>query len=273
MIKNIQNRLIKIFRSRVAITCLFGLITLILYFYYFGLYRFSIVLPQQAVRLSAALEHRHMAHKSIVLDTFDKEGKCSNSMNFYTLEAARHGVIQNFEKETCGLKTASPWFIDYNHAWPFGRGVINVLFATYVKEYDGRFKYKYGFDNSSSRLSFEDRKLFMQYSTSGLNDGSSINFWFQTQGAYGRVNNYIHVDAVPIIDSQLLEHKIDISNSNKYICIGSIYRRARTYGCDVSPHQALKDVRINFGFIRMTKSADPQGRPNAEFVLHKFEIR
>jgi hypothetical protein len=271
MIKNIENRLEKIFWSRVAIICIFGLIFLMLYLYYFGLYRFSIVLPQQEVRLSAAIEHRYMTHKSIVLDTFDKEGKCSNSINFYTLEAARHGVIQNFEKETCGLKTTSPWFIDLNHAWPFGRGVVNVLFASYVKGYHGHFKY--GFDNSSSKLSFEDRKLLIQYSTSGLNDGSSINFWFQTQGDYGRINNYIHVDAVPIIDSDLLEHEIDISNSSKYICIGSIYRRAPTYGCDLSPHQALKDVRINFGFIRMTKSADPQGRPNAEFVLHKFEIR
>jgi hypothetical protein len=256
---------------------LLSLLVLAFYIVFFGWYRLSLfeLTAVPASMADAPKNSRPLvllsAHSLGHLQVGERSGAgCINSLNFYTIEAARRQqLISRFEKDTCALITSSPWFEDRNHAWPFGRGVINVLFATYVKGY-GHFKY--GFNDDVEKMSFENRKLLLKYSTKGLADGSSVHFWFQTKGSLGRTTNYYHTDAIPVVDDKLTTIEIDISNHRKYKCLGSIYRRVLTYGCDISPAEALKHVTVDYGLIRSVGTAYPRGQPNAEFVLHDFKI-
>lgn len=254
-----------------------SLAALTFYIVFFGWYRFDFAEPTGEP--ATATEFTKSASPLVLFATHPsghgQPGKsagvgCINGLNFYTLEAAtRQGLINRFEDGTCALITASPWLEDRNHAWPFGRGVINVLFATYVKGY-GHFEY--GFDDDVQKMSFENRKLLLKYSTKGLADGSSVHFWFQTKGRFGRVTNYYHTEAIPVVDGKLMTVEIDISDPRKYRCLGSVYRRVLTYGCDISPAEALKHVTVDYGLIRSVGPADPRGQPNAEFVLREFKI-
>jgi hypothetical protein len=69
---------------------------------------------------------------------------------------------------------------------------------------------------------------------------------------------------------------LDLSRPGDYQCLGAVFkpRQLLLYGCDVPSDIAMRNVNIDFGFLRIVgKSAYPSGMPGRSFEIFGFEIK
>ena len=212
-----------------------------------------------------------LSNPQIVLDP------CLNNLNLHSLEQRSFGKTRRkVILHTCSLVTSAPWFEDGNHEWP-GIGLVNVLFAGWTKSYvqENKLDNLLGGWASDNDVNLATKKLKVTYVTRGLDDGSSVHFWFQGKASYGRVYNYMHVTPLP--NSEIpATFTLDLSVPSDYQCLGSVLkpRKLLLYGCDIPSDIAMRNVNIDFGFLRIVgKSAYPSGKAGSSFEILGLEIK
>lgn len=217
-----------------------------------------------------SVDRSKLSNQRIVLNP------CLNNLNLHSLERrsfgkSRRKVLFN----TCSLVTSAPWFEDGNHEWP-GIGSVNVVFAGWIRSYvqENKIEKLIGGWAADEYVNLSNKKLKVTYKTRGLEDGSSIHFWFQGKMSYGRVYNYMH--ATPLPNSEVpATVTLDLSRPEDYQCLGAVFklRQLLLYGCDIPPDIAMRNVNHDFGFLRVTgNSAYPSGMPGSSFELLGLKI-
>jgi len=258
------------FRTRpifYAALLLISLIGAIGYWWFFGWYRFANISVEDSLALAST-------DFSQPVDALLRAGGCENSLRLHSLELEGHPTGELIVADNCRLVTRSPWMVDENHAWPFGYGVLNVLMfvrsRSYVQQH-GLSDFKY--DNTAVPLSFIGRELYARYEVKGFDDGSSLHFWVQGSGNGKRLTNHFH--GVPLVAGAegIHESVIDIGDASQYRCLGATARKAKMYGRDQSADEVLRDVNVDFGYVRLVNSGIKEGRPGAEFVILGMTIR
>ena len=237
---------------------------------FFGPFR---VFPFLGITLSSLLplDKSRSSNQQILLDP------CLNNLGLRSLES-RGLVVPRLKasRDTCSLVTSAPWLEDKNHAWP-GIGTVNVLYAGWVRSYvqDKQAYSLIGGWAINNDLNLANKKLELRYLSRGLDDGSSVHFWFQGRMPYGRVFNYIHVTPLPTSEVPTA-FALDLSQPGKYRCLGSAFKRRqlKVYGCDVPSDVALRNVNMDFGFLRIVgNSAYPSGVPGSSFEILSLQIK
>lgn len=239
----------------------------VVYWWFFGLYRFAgyfgvAKAPSQWVGLP---------RKDDALLWADI---CSNSLKLHSLEVADPTTGGLITPNNCRLITRSPWVVDRNHSWPFGHGVLNVLMFSRARGYVRRHGLGvFGYDDTTVPLSLVGRKLYVRYQVKGLADGSSLHFWIQGGDDETRYANYVHRSSLPVDSDGVHGYVIDIGDASQFNCLGATFRKAKMYGCNQSAAEVLRDINVDFGFIRMVRSGPEQGRTGAEFAVLQMTIR
>lgn len=181
---------------------------------------------------------------------------CPALMQFHSIGVEEQGRLPANE-DGCSVTARGPWFVDPNHAWPFGTGYINIPLVTWARSFQSP---SWGYDDTAHPADLRHKTLRVDFTVSGEIGRRPVHFWFQSNGRWGRPVNYYLKQR---LNSELTEAErsysiaIPLDRAEKFQCMGSSVARMRTYGCDISANEALSDVDLDLGLIAFGRSDRP----------------
>lgn len=196
------------------------------------------------------------------------DGKCYRE-DFSDGPGGWFGFKGNFEgavpleREGGAVASYGPWWVDYNHAPPYGGGYLSLLFSLMTRGPISEPIREYGeanrFIEQNMPTDFTNAQVTVRMK--GELDLHGAQLALLIQGAQGGICSGWILTGQPIeLTEDWSEHTLRLTQDPKqWVSLASRHDRTETYG-ELPLDQVLADVNVNIYFVLFPLDVRPKGK-------------